>query len=241
MYEEYTHFVDALQTIESDTLWRYIHLNKYISLLSTKSLYFARIDRLDDPHEGQWPIPGSLPAELAIPEEQKNFRELSKNHTFVNCWCAEQEGSLPMWGLYADKKHGIAIKTSVESLISSLADSPYKEYIRPVTYGYYQQGRDDIIDVLLNFYYKRSEFSVEREVRVLVAPWLDPLRRTLRKGTGNVRDVFTQSELEPPPVNVNTLVHEVIVSPYADEWFISVVKEVTDRFEFQFPVNPSET
>ena len=38
-----------------DTLWRYLSLEKFASLLYTQSLYFVRADQFEDPFEGSVP------------------------------------------------------------------------------------------------------------------------------------------------------------------------------------------
>lgn len=37
-------------------IWRYMSLAKFMSLLDTRALFFARSDRLGDPFEGSYPI-----------------------------------------------------------------------------------------------------------------------------------------------------------------------------------------
>jgi len=44
-------------TIRRDQkLWRYMDFTKFMSLLETKSLWFNRSDRFDDPFEGTYPL-----------------------------------------------------------------------------------------------------------------------------------------------------------------------------------------
>ena len=36
-------------------LWRYMDFTKFVAMLASKSLYFSRVDRLDDAFEGAFP------------------------------------------------------------------------------------------------------------------------------------------------------------------------------------------
>lgn len=40
---------------KSETLWRYMNLSKFKNLLETSQLYFTRLDKFEDPHEGVFP------------------------------------------------------------------------------------------------------------------------------------------------------------------------------------------
>ena len=37
---------------DADCLWKYMSFEKFVSLLGTKSLYFTRADKFEDPLEG---------------------------------------------------------------------------------------------------------------------------------------------------------------------------------------------
>lgn len=41
---------------DRDILWRYLSFEKFVSLLSTKSLYFATANQFEDPFEGHVPL-----------------------------------------------------------------------------------------------------------------------------------------------------------------------------------------
>ena len=46
MYRE----IDGIQPPkDEDTLWRYMSLEKFVNILKTKSLFFTRADKFDDP------------------------------------------------------------------------------------------------------------------------------------------------------------------------------------------------
>ena len=42
---------------DADFLWKYMSFEKFVNLLGTKSLYFTRADKFEDPLEGFTPPP----------------------------------------------------------------------------------------------------------------------------------------------------------------------------------------
>lgn len=44
-----------VQPIDSDFIWKYMNLEKFVSLLDTRSLFFTRADKFEDPYEGFTP------------------------------------------------------------------------------------------------------------------------------------------------------------------------------------------
>jgi len=55
--------------IDSKKIWKYMDLGKFISIISTKSLYFTNATELDDLFEGSWP-PKYMEALVSIHQEQ---------------------------------------------------------------------------------------------------------------------------------------------------------------------------
>ncbi len=64
-------------------IWRYMDFSQFVNMLETESLYFTRLDLLDDPHEGSFSW-----LELADKEQEDLKKQLVKlrKHTAVNCW-----------------------------------------------------------------------------------------------------------------------------------------------------------
>lgn len=59
----------------------------------------------------------------------KRFWALLAKRILVNCWHSNQFESEAMWNLYSDLGKGVVIKTSVESLISSISDTSLEREI----------------------------------------------------------------------------------------------------------------
>ena len=86
-----------------------MNLFKFLSLLSTRTLRFARSDTFEDKWEGlSRAIRYSPPKEVTLAEkiyadsvsEHDNWRrQQMKKSIFVSCWTQAQE-SIPMWNLF---------------------------------------------------------------------------------------------------------------------------------------------
>src|SRR5215213_4849035 len=116
-------------------VWRYLDLPRFIWLLSTGALAFARVDSLEDRFEGSIP--------RAVYEEWKSrnaelvagVRRGLRKQCFVSCWHANNIESEAMWRLYCGSHDGIALQTTYEKLDASL---PEAVYLGQITYLDYE-------------------------------------------------------------------------------------------------------
>ena len=103
-----------LRTPPNDTvLWRYMDFAKFIQMMESKSLWFTRLDQLEDPLEG-----GHTDAELKRIRknvEKKRARELigmfriARKELYVNCWRSGSTESLAMWSISMGRVVGLLL------------------------------------------------------------------------------------------------------------------------------------
>lgn len=231
-----------------DKLWRYMDIAKFISMLSTKSLYFASADSFEDPFEGakgtleresKWnnyyleffryavkTAPGisteKCSAEKLEKTSQRLLNELeqsglnARKSACISCWHCNDFESEAMWKLYSGNiTNAVAIKTTYHKLYQALGEDPYID-IGKVKYIDYRKQFADI--GYGAFWYKRKSFEHEHEVRAL-------FRNYKNNGMGI-----------PHQVNLEILIENVYVSPYAPEWFAEVVRDVVRKYELNKPV-----
>ena len=220
-------------------LWRYMSFTKFVSLLTTKALFFARADKLGDPFEGslsQLNVDLSPVINSGIPKEQlsllHNHIKDQRRFVLVNCWHENEHESDAMWKLYSGSGEGIAIKTDFHSLKMSLAgkDTVYIGRVSYVDYGstFIQEN-----DTLGPFIHKRKSFEHEREVRAIIRKHnVIGGKRVL--GGPDIDKTGTYHE-----VDTSTLIKEVIVPPYAEDWFVELTKKTAEAFGLQSPVTRS--
>ena len=217
---------------EYAVLWRYMDFTKYVSLLATRSLFFVRVDELEDPFEGSL-SPRNVALRRLIYEDMADsegeaivnligeaYRQ-SRHSYLVNCWHENNRESDFMWKLYAKGNGGVAIKSTFESLKRCFTcEAPV--YIGQVKYIDYEEEFVPEGNTLTPSLYKRKSFGHEREVRALTeASEAIPAKGELRE------------------VDLSVLVSEVFVAPYAEDWFKELVESVTRRFGQGTPVRRS--
>lgn len=116
-------------------LWKYIDHYKLTYFLRQRSLYFTRLDKLDDPSEGA--LLFSLKAKYnattynnpkhkkLIDYEKNNFDAINKTsceNEFVNCWFYGDRESIAMWNLHSSTDSevlGITFQDFYPTLIKS--------------------------------------------------------------------------------------------------------------------------
>ena len=189
--------IDGIKPPEDkDALWRYMSLEKFVNMLKTKSLFFTRADKFDDPFEGF--IPPEIrtsyekSARRVTPDEDivkllMKVNEDSRKYVMCNCWHQNRVESMAMWDKYHMRNSGIAIKTTMHNLKNSLLDSK-DVFIGKVEYFYsknydfdYKKGLQDSGSLLnqkwtyFPYFHKRKAFEHEHEVRMIID--IDPFVR----------------------------------------------------------------
>lgn len=231
-----------------DKLWRYMDIAKFISMLSTESLYFSPSEAFDDPFEGAKGILGNqsewneyyldffrfaIKTAPGISKEdssdekleltsQRLLKELAQNglydrkSTCISCWHCNEYESEAMWKLYsANVTNAVAIETTYQNLHEALGEDPYVKIGR-VKYIDFRKRYSKIgFDA---FWYKRKSFEHEREVRAIIL-------NHENSGKGISRSV-----------DLDVLIKNVYVSPYAPEWFAEVVRDVVLKYNLKKPV-----
>ena len=91
------------QPNENERVWRYMDFTKLVSLLHSRTLYFARADKFDDPFEGSYPaknvsryrdyheslnLPPDVHRDLVplLNDGMSTFVRRCRKWTALNCW-----------------------------------------------------------------------------------------------------------------------------------------------------------
>ena len=236
MYKEHPNF----EPPEDDAvLWRYMDFTKFVSLLETQSLFFASADKLGDPFEGAYSKVNvalrPMLYEGKIPESALRlwaaFAKETRRFTKISCWHEADHESAAMWRLYSREHDGIAIKTDFKSLNQSFTCSD-SIFIGKVKYVDYDRTFIPEGSTFFPYLHKRQSFEHEREVRAITQNL--PVRDgkiDLSQEVSVIGAYYT--------VNISLLIKEVIVAPYADDWFVKLVQLVAARYDLRANVNRS--
>ena len=237
MYEEHA-LVKSPPTEAS--LWRYMDLPKFISILEHHALFFVRSDKLGDPFEGSFsklnktlrPI---IYKEQRLPEAELNkafqFMKEFRRFTLINCWHESDIESEAMWRLYSRGRDGIVIRTSFGRLRDSLKCDE-SVYIGRVNYVDYRTNFTNERNLLAQYLDKRKSFEHEREVRAIMTPTPpgeEPLN--LRE---DICDVGVNVD-----VDIDLLIQEVVIDARADDWFLELIRRIAITYGVDAPISRS--
>lgn len=222
-------------------IWRYMDFTKFVSLLDSGALFFARADCLGDPFEGSRTQAdlkerARIFSEKGVPAEWvdhwgRGLEDLRQS-TFISCWHMNEHESAAMWKLYAQTNEAIAVRSTYAHL-RDLLDEPGEEFrLAPVKYIDFQNDLMTPDSLLSPFFHKRRSFEHEREVRAMVQ-WIatdseqyraDP---TWREGACLVE------------LDLTKLIQSVYVAPSSPAWFRPLIHSVIKRYGYNFDVHQS--
>jgi hypothetical protein len=231
---------------------KYMDLTKFISLLQRKSLFFCRLDKLDDQFEGTTPKTnfdyrvkwhqymrdsGYLKVQITDDQIIETVREQYENEkkfkpTFcVNCWNKKDDESAALWKIYADFNKGIMIKSTISRLEKSFKNEERDIQLSEIHYLHYE--KEMMPDFNLNFpvIHKDVAYNYEEEVRLIYqlkqSYWnIDWAKEEVEEG------LYLSSDL-------NELIEEIIIGPYSPKWFYNLVQDISKKYELERPIKKS--
>lgn len=228
--------------LENVTLWRYMDIPSFLSLLAESSLVFVRADLFEDKYEGHFTKPTAklIDENSDAIQLNDNFKPHSQalrdivNGVYINCWCIGQHEVIHMWKIYS-KASGIAIKIDYNSLNESIID----EYqILPGIIKYVDRENDyvDYKNNLLQPYtIKGQEYMYENEFRLIIYSLPDfetevdmiadyDERNKLRK------DFYQKTPIVRCKINLSKLIKEIYISPFAPAWYRDFLVDILFRY-----------
>ena len=225
----------------NDKIWRYTDFPKFLDMLMSNSLFFSKLSKLQDPHEGKithydlqtendgaeylkskW---GEHWAEItgdATPERHKEQTKLRKN-TIVNCWHLNNHESIMMWKLYSNYNYGISIQSTVKRLDDSIQYKDFPVEIRSIKYLDWTKegvGKNQIFDEQLSV--KRLSFKHEKEIRAII-------RSNFTYSNSQIK-LRLNKDGKLIPANLDLLIEKIFVSPFTKSWFFKLVKAVIIQY-----------
>lgn len=234
---------------EDEALWRYMDFTKFVSMISSKSLYFTRPDKYSDVFEGSYPKKTIQASEQGLRDflsgtdfcsdldVERLVRELkpNSNHgritTGINCWHKNKYESAAMWNLYLKTNEGIAVKSTFSRLSSSFSKTSDTVYIGEVSYIDYDEHHIDTGNIFGPFLHKRISFEHEKEVRAIV--W----RPAMVVENGMMGSTISHGV--SIDCDLSLLIEEVYVAPTSQSWFRELVFSILRKYEVNAPVRQS--
>ena len=199
---------------DSDILWRYLDLPRYLDLLIREKLFFPCANVLEDPFEGMF-----------WGENRLHLRSRSAPLLAISSWHKNQQENYAMWKIYAQGYNGLAIQTNFRRLRESLGKTDMEIRIGKVSYTD-EEPPEITNDNLRAVLHKRSTYSFEQEVRCCYKLDSSSERDHVWEEQGHVHGVYV-------PVDLEMLIERLYISPYSPNWFRELVCGVNKRFDIK--------
>ena len=201
--------------------------------------------------------------------DNENKYEIKRKCIMCNCWHKNDSESMAMWDKYHPRNSGIAIKTTMEKLKESLTDTidvyigdikyMSHESIKGGAILPIQKGNDSnsfqfenlaslsSASLCYPYFFKRKAFEYEHEVRIIIdiesimGDVFEKLKDVDFSNLNIIASKFPEisDQGRAYDVDVNTLVEEVIISPYAEPWIENTVRLIVQKYGFKFDVKSS--
>ncbi|PLW83352.1 hypothetical protein CWI75_08125 [Kineobactrum sediminis] len=197
-------------------------VDKFFDLILNEHLVFNRADNFTDKNEllFDWISLDQHASgnELKQTEFDQRCKSL-KESAFVSSWSAQKNESFGLWKVYLGGNNpGVAIKTNYQDLIKSFPSSRFDIVSGRVRYHTPTRGKAFDYMVQLDdeqlIGTKYAGYSYEHEVRLFLIP----------PSTN-----FGGQKIVQIPVSLDSLIHEIWLSPWIASWFQSTFNEIVDR------------
>jgi hypothetical protein len=234
---------------DSTTVWRYLTLPKFLSLLKTRSVYLPRADQFEDRHEGAftWKSIDDFKRLYNVdpPPDYPDMMQCVPLYSFVSCWHISEDESHAMWKIYGQHEESLAIESSVRQLKEAF---PHQEdahekgiicqRIGVVRYIDYEIDYPRIFDDWMGpLFCKRKAYAYEKEIRII--------RQELP-----YQELRSEARVFPPPpedkkihidVDLKALVNVIHLAPSSPDWMVEKIEEGMTKSELDsIPRKPSK-
>ena len=233
---------------------KYLDLTRFISLIQRKTLFFCRLDKLEDKFEG---TTAKLNFDLRIDnyhylrdagffqvivsdeeivkkvKEQYEFEKKKKAINCVNCWNKKNTESAALWKIYSDFSKGIMIKSSISRLIKAWENTKEEISLSEIKYIDYSHELMPDGNSMYPLIHKQIAYSYEEEVRLIYE---------IVPESGWDYDWTKEEVMEGLYIkaNLSELIEEIILSPYSPKWFFKLVQDLSEKYELNKVISKSQ-
>ncbi len=241
---------------ENIVIWRYMDIPSFLSLITERSLTFVRADLFEDKYEGKLPIKTALHIDEITRQEIENgitdksywnfSKILNENNggVYINCWCNENHEMVHMWKIYS-KENGLAIQTDYSTLKESFETN---EIIYPSQIKYIDFENEYVdwkSNSLITYSIKRKEYKSENEFRLMLAYPREIEDKIILDGdvdsiTRQRKKLYLTHPVVKCKVNPQLLIKKILISPYAPNWYLDIIKNIIKKYNINIEVLQSK-
>ncbi len=199
---------------KEDVLCRYFSFESFVNLVETKMLTFTKVSNWEDPWENElsrYKLRNN--GELETPEYSAD------QHFFGQCWTEKIESDA-MWRIYSINKSGVKIKTKIGNIeaISNIRMIGIEKVVYFSSWKQLPEMTKEDHSRYQTVKYKRSAFSHEEEVRIIIHPF----------DTTDGKDYHDAKHINLP-VKINIFIEEIEIDPRAPSWVENMIKAYSER------------
>ncbi len=226
MYKSHSQF-QALSDPNA-TIWKYMDIFKYLTILQREELFLQRVDKYQDKYDGFMPTfrnGDTLNGSPLNPEMIQGLNDAynqTRQYAYANCWTLNEHESSLMWDCYSNKLGGVAIKSTLQRLCDSVIDGR-DIYVNPVKYDFPNIELGNIYFPLLS---KRPQFNDEKEVRLFYTD-LEGVKPNAKKNL--VDHIYIK-------VNLDTLIESAFFHPATPDWMLETLTAVISKYKTKVPI-----
>ena len=248
-------------------VWRYMPFTKFVSLLTYRALWFSKLNILQDQYEGRIPL-RVLPEMGQSNEKWKEVFHSPEHHRqidewpakneadgrellVVTCWFSQEQESRRMWEEYGATAESVAVKSTLGLLAKHIyvpqdETASHLGFVRYVEHDSHEMSLYEASQAIERAFLKdKAQFCHEHEVRLVTlnfkTPWCaspEGYPYTPEQVAGAGMNNFESPGLHVG-INLEHLVHEVVVAPNAQPWFAKLVRRLTELHGLKVTVSNS--
>ncbi|MBL3811221.1 hypothetical protein [Alteromonas macleodii] len=205
------------------TIWRYMSIEKWLSLLTTNKLLFSRLDCFADKNEVSFVVTKMKKLmDSSLHNGLDHHLTALKTYMYASCWNMGDRECRSLWYAYTgDARLGVAIKTSVKSVYNSL-NTTYLPNCYKIDYetGYNDPEMLQVVDFPLTI--KQPEYASEKELRFLIN------KPNIRVGnSGEPAQPLPQPTILLEDCNLDILIENFMITPFAETWQAKAIEEAS--------------
>lgn len=233
MYRVYTEVGGQTQEIIDTPIWRYFDYIKFLNLLEDSAITFAKPSSFkDDPHEGAYPW---LTQKLMLQSNEQYLigrNEQYLERSFVSCWHQSDLESTAMWGSYSHARQGLAVRTAPRKLLEALDEDEMTYIVGAVKYVDIENMHLNSSDISEPLFYKRRQYSHEKEFRVTVQDGIGENHRCYER--------LDKPALKVKIADLNYFIDRIVAAPGTEAWQIETMQKLLGRYQLTCRIDRSE-
>ena len=213
---------------ETQNIYRYIGLEKLISIIKDSKLYFSRIREMQDIYEGKitdatiekWRSSAGDKIEI-LNKNIEVMHGLAANLLHISCWNINENEDELLWSKYCSSNLSVCIESNIASLRKAFAKYPLRIEIGEVVYADFKkeifEGELNIIEIGS---VKNRYFMNERELRLFCMMYKNDSSISI-------------------PIDYKALIKRIIINPKASQYIRDNIRDIIEKYDTSLIVEDS--